>query len=86
MNRLEAIAKVEKWWNSVTVVTEEEFEQLYQVYYEKLETIDEQCEGYTDFEDVPNLHFWIRFRACGVLGNRNTAINGVSKIVFFLLG
>ena len=74
MNRLEAIAEVEKWRDSVTVVTEEEFEQLYEVYYENLESIDNQCEGYTDFEDVPNLRFWIRFRARGVLGNRNTAI------------
>ena len=57
MNRLEAIAEVEKWRDSVTVVTEEDFEQLYEVYYEKLEAIDNQCEGYTDFEDVPNLHF-----------------------------
>ena len=57
MNRLEAIAEVEKWRNSVAVVTEEEFEQLYEVYYEKLESIDNQCEGYSDFEDVPNLHF-----------------------------
>lgn len=57
MNRLEAIEEVEKWRNSGTVVTEEEFEQLYKVYYEKLEAIDNQCEGYTDFEDVPNLHF-----------------------------
>ena len=77
MNRLEAIAKVEKWWDSVTVVTEEDFEQLYEVYYEKLESIDNQCEGYTDFEEVPNLHFWIRFGARGVLGNRNAVINGV---------
>ena len=57
MNRLEAIAEVEKWRDSVNVVTEEDFEQLYEVYYEKLESIDNQCEGYTDFEDVPNLHF-----------------------------
>ena len=57
MNRLEAIAEVEKWKNSVTVVTEEDFEQLYEVYYEKLEAIDNQCEGYTDYEDVPNLNF-----------------------------
>ena len=57
MNRLEAIAEVEKWRDSVTVVTQEDFEQLYKVYYEKLESIDNQCEGYTDFEDVPNLHF-----------------------------
>ena len=57
MNRLEARAEVEKWYNSVTVTTEEEFEQLYEVYYEKLESIDIQCEGYSDFEDVPNLHF-----------------------------
>ena len=77
MNRLEARAEVEKWKDSVVVVTEEDFEQLYNVYYEKLEAIDIQCEGYTDSEDVPNLHFWIRFRACGVLGNRNSAINSV---------
>ena len=57
MNRLEAIAAVEKWRNSVTVTTEEDFERLYEVYWEKLESIDNQCEGYTDFEDVPNLHF-----------------------------
>ena len=57
MNRLEAIGEVEKWRDSVTVVTEEDFEQLYEVYYEKLEAIDNQCEGYTDYEDVPNLHF-----------------------------
>ena len=57
MNRLEAIEEVNKWWDSVNVVTEEDFEQLYEVYYEKLEAIDNQCEGYTDFEDVPNLHF-----------------------------
>lgn len=57
MNRLEAIEKVEKWRDSVAVVTEEDFEQLYEAYYEKLEAIDNQCEGYTDFEDVPNLHF-----------------------------
>ena len=57
MNRLDAIAEVEKWRDSVPVVTEEDFEQLYEVYWEKLESIDIQCEGYTDFEDVPNLHF-----------------------------
>ena len=57
MNRLEAIEAVEKWWNSVTITTDEEFEQLYEVYCEKLEKIDIQCEGYSDFEDVPNLHF-----------------------------
>ena len=56
MTRLDAIANVEKWYNSVPVVTEEEFQQLYEAYYEKLESIDIQCEGYTDFEDVPNLH------------------------------
>ena len=55
MCRLEAIEKVNKWWNSVTVITEEEFQQLYEAYWEKLESIDIQCEGYTDFEDVPNL-------------------------------
>jgi hypothetical protein len=55
MNRLEAREEVEKWFNSV--VTEEEFNQLYEIYWEKLESIDIQCEGYTDFEDVPNLHF-----------------------------
>ena len=57
MNRLEAIEEVNRWWDSVNVVTEEEFEQLYNVYYEKLESIDNQCEGYSDFEDVPNLRF-----------------------------
>ena len=57
MNRLEAIAEVEKWYDSVTITTEEDFERLYEVYWEKLESIDIQCEGYTDFEDVPNLHF-----------------------------
>ena len=55
MTRLEAIEEVENWWNSVTVVTEEDFQQLYEAYWEKLEAIDIQCEGYTDFEDVPNL-------------------------------
>ena len=55
MTRLEAIAEVDKWWNSIPVVTEEDFERLYEVYWEKLESIDIQCEGYTDFEDVPNL-------------------------------
>ena len=57
MNRLEAIAEVERWWNSVPVVTDEELYELYEVYYEKLESIDNQCEGYSDFEDVPNLRF-----------------------------
>ena len=59
MNRLEAIEEVEKWWNSEVVVTdtEEDFERLYRVYCEKLENIDIQCEGYTDFEDVPELRF-----------------------------
>ena len=57
MNRLEAIEEVNNWWNSVSVVTEEDFEQLYEIYWEKLESIDIQCEGYTDSEDVPNLHF-----------------------------
>ena len=56
MNRLEAVEEVDKWWD-VNVVTEEDFEQLYEIYWEKLESIDIQCEGYTDFEDVPNLHF-----------------------------
>lgn len=56
MNRLEAMAEVEKWRDSVSVVTEEDFERLYEVYYDKLEAIDNQCEGYSDFEDVPNLH------------------------------
>ena len=57
MNRLEAREEVEKWKDSIVVVTEKEFEQLYEVYWEKLESIDVQCEGYSDFEDVPNLHF-----------------------------
>ena len=59
MNRLEAIEEVEKWWNSEIVVTdtEEDFERLYRVYWERLENIDIQCEGYTDFEDVPELRF-----------------------------
>ena len=57
MNRLEARAEVEKWYDSVTITTEEDFERLYEAYWEKLESIDIQCEGYTDFEDVPNLHF-----------------------------
>ena len=57
MNRLEAREEVNNWWNSVSVVTEEDFEQLYEIYWEKLESIDIQCEGYTDSEDVPNLHF-----------------------------
>ena len=55
MTRLKARVEVEKWYNSVTVTTEEEFERLYEAYWEKLEKIDIQCEGYTDFEDVPNL-------------------------------
>ena len=55
MCRLEAIEGVEKWWDSVTVTTEEEFERLYETYCEKLEKIDIQCESYTDFEDIPNL-------------------------------
>lgn len=57
MTRLEAMTEVNKWWDSVTVTNEEEFERLYEVYFEKLESIDIQCEGYTDFEDVPNLRF-----------------------------
>ena len=57
MNRLEAVSMVEKWRDSVTVVTEEDFERLYEIYWEKLESIDVQCEGYSDFEEVPNLHF-----------------------------
>ena len=59
MNRLEARKEVEKWWNSAIVVTdtEEDFERLYRVYWERLENIDIQCEGYTDFEDVPELRF-----------------------------
>ena len=57
MCRLEAIKAVEKWRDSVNVVTEEDFERLYEVYWEKLELIDNLCEGYTDFEDVPNLTF-----------------------------
>ena len=59
MNRMEAIAEVDKWYNSVVVVTEteEELQRLYEVYLEKLEKIDVQCEGYTSFEDVPDLHF-----------------------------
>ena len=56
MTRLEAREAVEKWYNSVSVATEEEFERLYEAYCEKLENIDVQCEGYTDFEDIPNLH------------------------------
>ena len=56
MTRLEAREAVEKWYNSVSVVTEEDFYRLYEAYWEKLENIDVQCEGYTDFEDVPNLH------------------------------
>ena len=55
MTRLEARELVEKWYDSITVTTEEDFESLYEVYWEKLESIDVQCEGYTDFEDVPNL-------------------------------
>ena len=76
MNRLEAIEKVEKWYDSVPVVTEEDFERLYEAYCEKLELIDVQCEGYTDFEDVPNLH--LNKIQNLRLGNRNSAINGVS--------
>lgn len=57
MSRLEAIEAVENWWDSVTITTEKDFERLYEVYWEKLESIDIQCEGYSDFEDVPNLHF-----------------------------
>lgn len=56
MNRLKAVSEVEKWWDSVAITNEEEFEQLYEIYWEKLESIDIQCEGYSDFEDVPNLH------------------------------
>ena len=59
MNRLEAIERVDKWYDSELVVTEteEDLETLYEVYCERLEAIDELCEGYTDFEDVPELHF-----------------------------
>jgi hypothetical protein len=58
MNRLEAREEVEKWYNSLsTIIPEEEEEDLYEAYWEKLESIDIQCEGYTDFEDVPDLHF-----------------------------
>jgi hypothetical protein len=58
MNRLEAREEVEKWYKSLsTIIPEEEEGDLYEAYYEKLEAIDNQCEGYTDFEDVPNLHF-----------------------------
>ena len=58
MNRLEAIAEVEKWYDlTLATVTEEESYRLYEVYCEKLENIDIQCEGYTNFEDVPDLHF-----------------------------
>jgi hypothetical protein len=58
MNRLEAMAEVEKWYESLsTIIAEEEVESLYEAYCEKLESIDNQCEGYTDFEDIPNLHF-----------------------------
>jgi hypothetical protein len=58
MSRLEAMEEVEKWYNSLsTIIPEEEIYDLYEAYYEKLEAIDNQCEGYTDFEDVPNLHF-----------------------------
>ena len=55
MNRLEAKEAVEKWWDSLTIATDEDFYLLHEVYWAKLESIDEQCEGYTDFEDVPNL-------------------------------
>jgi hypothetical protein len=58
MNRLEAREEVENWYESLsTIIPDEEIENLYEVYWEKLEAIDIQCEGYTDFEDVPNLHF-----------------------------
>ena len=57
MNRLEAIEEVDKWWDSVPIVTDEDFYELYIVYCERLENIDIQCEGYTDFEDVPDLRF-----------------------------
>jgi hypothetical protein len=58
MNRLEAREEVEKWYKSLSaIISEEEIGDLYEVYWEKLEAIDIQCEGYTDFEDVPNLHF-----------------------------
>ena len=57
INRLEAIAEVENWRDSFPVFAEEDVERLYEAYCEKLEAIDNQCEDYTDFEDVPNLHF-----------------------------
>jgi hypothetical protein len=58
MNRLEAREEVERWYKSLSaIIPEEEEEDLYEAYWEKLEAIDIQCEGYTDFEDVPNLHF-----------------------------
>jgi hypothetical protein len=58
MSRLEAMEEVEKWYNSLsTIIPEEEIYDLYEAYCEKLESIDNQCEGYTDFEDVPDLHF-----------------------------
>ena len=57
MTRLEAIEEVDKWWDSVPIVTDEDFYELYIVYCERLENIDIQCEGYTDFEDVPDLRF-----------------------------
>ena len=56
MTRLEAREDVEKWYNSVSVATDEELYDLYEVYCEKLEAIDIQCKDYTDFEDVPDLH------------------------------
>lgn len=56
MNRLEAIAEVEKWYiRTLYNSTEEESDILYEVYCDKLEAIDGLCEGYTDFEDVPSL-------------------------------
>ena len=56
MTRLEAQEKIDKWWDSLSIVTDEEFYDFYEVYWEKLESIDDQCEGFGDFEDVPNLH------------------------------
>jgi hypothetical protein len=58
MSRLEAIEEVERWYTSLSTIIEEEEEgDLYVAYWEKLEAIDNQCEGYTDFEDVPDLRF-----------------------------
>jgi hypothetical protein len=58
MSRLEAMEEVEKWYKSLsTIIPEEEIYDLYEAYCEKLEAIDNQCEGYTNFEDVPDLHF-----------------------------